>query len=155
MQVARRKPTGKPYGVRGVTSPKDRDTADHVTRVREPLMRIPGERLEQMLGYIRFPVDVKHDAGSDLIAIHRADRQMVESLLNEDAIAAIGSRKAINALYLTKPMSELRTSIKLITLPIAADCRTVIREDLGNGRFTYTHNLRRSSAYSELARTAA
>lgn len=104
-----------------------------------------------MLGYIKFPVDVKHSAGSDLIAIRKADRDLVEKLLDEDALAATGSRQSVRSLYLVKPLSELKTTIKLVTLPIAADCRTVFREGLGNGRFTYTHSAARSAAYARAA----
>lgn len=118
-------------------------------------MRIPLKRLKDMLGYIRFPVDVKHDAGSDLIAIRNADRPLVESLVNEEAVAGLGSRGAITALYLVKPLSELRTTIRKLSLPIAADCRTTFREDLGNGRFVFQHSMARASSYAPEARLVA
>lgn len=114
-------------------------------------MRYSSQRMSECLNRISFPVDV-YAMDSDYVAFKDADIALVEALAGEEAIVGLGSKSRIKVLRLSKRMGELRSTVKLRSLPIAEDCRTVYRESLGNGRFTFSYHGERIKSYSPDAR---
>ena len=106
------------------------------------------------LGSTKFPVKVLFQGG-DTIAIESADRDMVEHLLECDALSATIQRNGkLKWWQLTKPLGSLGLSLKRDRLPVAEANNTTVKQNLGDGRLLYKFNSRVVEGYSPANRLA-
>lgn len=115
-------------------------------------MTITGEHLSSLLGSIRLPVSVMY-AKSDDVAIEAADLEMLTELAEGGSVEADLQRNGKPKRFrLTRPLSELSIILRKDQLPIAADCRTLFRQNLGDGKFSHTFKQEVAEAYSPAMR---
>jgi hypothetical protein len=112
-------------------------------------MKITAGKLQRYLdnGGMKLPADILYVGSNSLVALEKADGDIVQTLINQNAIEGIGGRTVVSRLRLTKPLSEIKVSIRQQSLPIAEDSRTTYRTVI-DGKSVYSHSLRRSEAFA-------